>query len=265
MGKKRWVFLLSAVVCMLWAAPKAVLAADTEYDLNQNREITITQENSHAVSGNYSWLKYKPNKDGYLTVKTAAPLGAPGPSTGYLTLYNSTKSTPLSSKSIFYNTAHAQNPFWNEFTFGLRSGMTYYIRVKGDNAVTLSYTFKKTKDTSGDTKAKAKSIKKNKQKTGLMLAGVTDTNWYRLTLKKAQKLRIYYNAKTSGSFKITVYSSNQQIGSRNIYYTSGQRKLVYYQYLRKGNKTTGLAAGTYYIKIEKVNSASSGYYEIKWN
>ena len=86
-----------------------------------------------------------------------------------------------------------------------------------------------------------------------------------MKLTKRQRLRLYYNAKTNGSFKLSVYSGSKRIGSRNLYYTAGQRKITLYQKKMSDKKQTGMNPGDYYIKIERANTVSSGYYKIKWN
>lgn len=264
MGNKWRGFLLLAVICILSIFPMTALAEEVSYDLNQNKTVTILEQDSYTASGKYAWIKYVPSSDGYLVLKAATPPDAFAPSKGHLALYNNTRSTVLSSKSIFYNTQHSNNPYWYEITFGLKQGQTYYIRVKADNAVMFSRTFTATKKKAGDTRTNAKKIKKNKKKIGLIPAGVVTADWYKIKLTKAQRLRLYYNAKTSGSFKITIYSTKQQIGSQNIYYTSGQKKFTLYQYSKTSKKAAGLDAGTYYVKIERTNASSSGYYEFKW-
>ena len=267
MSRNYYKSILLVLVCVFCIFPQTLFAAEKEkeYDFNKNNCITITREESYAVSGKYTWLKYIPSEDGCLIVQMSAPEGSVENATGYIALYNSTKSSILSSKSIFYNTTHSNNPFWYEFSFGLRKGQTYYIRVRGDNGVTVSGKFTKIDDKSGVSKTKAKVIKKNKIKTGLVPAGVSETDWYKIKLPKQKKLHIYYQAKTSGSFKMTIYQGKNLIGSRNIYYTSGEKKITLYQYSKTTKKKTGLKKGNYFVTIQRTNSASSGYYTIKWN
>lgn len=266
MGRKYCKGILFALICIFCTFPQTLFAAENEkeYDFNKNDRITITKEESYAVSGQYTWLKYVPSEDGCLIVQMSTPEGSVEDATGYIALFNSSKSSILSSKTIFYNTTHKNNPFWHEFTFGLRKDQTYYIQIRGDNGAAVSGTFKKIDDKSGSSKAKAKVIKKNKTKTGLIPAGVSETDWYKIKLPKQKKLHIYYQAKTSGSFKMTIYQGKNLIGSRNIYYTSGEKKITLYQYSKTTNKKSGLKKGNYFVTIERTNSASSGYYQIKW-
>ena len=269
MRKKYKICIVSVMLCFLFFLPQNIFAADSdkskekEYDLNKNKTVTISETASYANSDKYTWLKYKPAADGYLTVDVSVSEESAGDAKGYLALYDSTKTRLLSSSTIFYNTAHSDNSYWYKFIFGLQKDNVYYIRIKSEGAVEFTRKFTKVKDVSGVSRAKAKKLNKNKVKTGLIPAGVSNVDWYRIELTKKQNLRLYYNAKTSGSFKLSVYMGTKQIGTRNIYYTSGQRKLTLS--LKVNGKKSGMNAGKYYIKIERANTMSSGYYKIKWN
>lgn len=252
-----------AAICILVLLPQKALAADMEYNFNKNKSISIAESDSYEASGKYTWLKYKAGSDGYLTVKMSNPENAVSSAKGYIALYNGRKTTPLSSKSIFYNTEYGNRAYWQEISFGLQKGEEYYIRVMAENAVKLSRTFTKVKVKSGKTKAKAVTLKQNKAKKGLMFAGTSSADWYRFQITKSRKLRLYYNAKTRGSFKLSVYFGKQMIMSRTIRNTEAQRKITLA--LEKSGKETGMVPGAYYIKIERADSASSGFYKIKWN
>ncbi len=206
MGRRYRRYMFFVLVCMVCIVPRIVSADDRvkekekEYDFNQNKNVTISNQKSYESSGAYTWLKYKAAADGYLTVRISNPAGAVSHARGYLALYNSTKGTLLSSKSIFYNAAHSQNAYWHTFTFGMREKQEYYIRVRAENAVSISRTFTKTNDKSGALQSKALKLKKNKMKTGLIPAGISNTDWYKIKLTKSQRLRLYYNVKNQRLF-----------------------------------------------------------------
>ena len=263
MGNKLRNYMLFAVIAFLCIMPRTVFAADTEYDLNQQKTAVVAEDECFAASGNYTWLKYTPKADGRLTIILSELQNASQSARGYISLYSGSKTRILSSKSIFYNTANKSRRDWYEIAFGLQKGQTYYVRIKGDTGVTVTRTFSKIKDTSGAYRTNAKSIKKNKNKMGLIPAGVSEADWYKIKLTKKQKIRIYYNVKTRGKFKISVYSGTRLIASQNVYYTSKQRRFTLY--LETNQKQTGLKAGEYYIKVERGDAVSSGSYKIKWN
>ena len=267
MSRKYYKSILLAVVCLFCLFPKTIFAAEKEkeYDLNKHNHITISQSESYGASGNYTWLKYVPAENGCLTIQMLSLEGSADPATGYIALYNSSKSSRLSSKAIYYNTTHKNNPFWYVFTFGVRKNQTYYVRMRGDNAVTVSGTFTKINDKAGSSKTKARVLKKNKNRTGMIPAGTSETDWYKIKLTKQKRLRLYYSAKTSGSFRMTIYRGKQMIGRQNIYYTSGERKIVLYQYSTTTKKKSGVKKGNYFVTIERANTASSGSYTLRWN
>lgn len=268
MSRKRRICTLCFLLFFICILPQGVSAADTkkdlEYDFNKNKTVSIPKFNSYPESKRYTWLKYKPAADGYLTVE-ALDLGETDESAkGYLTLYDSSKTRRLSSGTIFYNTANSDKR-WRQFVFGLQKGNVYYLRIKSENAAEFTRTFKKIKDVSGATRNKAKKLKKNQTRTGLIPANVSDTDWYQIDLTKKQQLRLFYQAKTNGCFRLTLYYGSKQLKTHNIYYTSGEIKLTIYNRDTYTKKKTGMNAGKYFIKIERANTTSSGFYRIKWN
>lgn len=264
MGKKIRILLL-VVCCLLFTVPQQVSAKDKE--VNFNKSITILKKYSYTESGKYVWLKYKPNADGYLTIRAGKPKKKSPDAKGYLALYDSTKNRMLSSKSIFYHTGYGKNPYWNSTTFGMRKDQIYYIRVKAEGAVKFSGKFTKTNDQSGTSMTRALHLKKNKLKKGLIPAGVANEDWYKIKLDKRQTLHLYYSAETKGSFRISLYlgRNKRKIGVRNIYYTAKETKISFNQYNETAKKKTGMDPGDYYIKVERANNISSGYYRIRWN
>lgn len=255
--------LLAGIFFLLALVPQQVHGADKSF--NKTAAVTLTDKESYSAAKDYVWIKYKPSADGYLTIRASDASAGSSGAKGYLALFDSTKKQILSSKSIYYHTGNTKNPYWFKITFGLRGKQEYYIRVKAQNAVTLSATFQKVNDKSGDLQSTALEIKAKKKKTGLFPAGTTTADWYKLTLKKAQKLHLYYQARTSGSFRISIYAGTRRLAARNIYYTFKQQKLTLYRLQNSTGKKLGMDAGVYYIKVEKADVTSSGYYTLKWN
>lgn len=182
--------IIFMVICLLSLFPQRINAAETEkvYNLNKKKTVTISDEDSYEESGKYTWLKYKASADGYLRVQISAPeteeLEDGERTAGYIALYNDTMTRLLSSKSIFYNTAHSDNKYWSRFFFGMQKGRTYYIRVKAENKVKFTREFQKVKDRSGNSRKTAKKLNKNKSRKGLICAGVSKADWYKIELTK---------------------------------------------------------------------------------
>lgn len=259
--------ILVAILLVLCMLPQTAFGKETkekEYDFNKKKAVKITDAQCYTATNKYIWLKYIPKADGYLTVQISNVKSALSDARGYLALYDGAKTNLLSSQTIYYNATHSTNDYWYKFRFGMVANQTYYLRVRAENGVKLTRKFTKTNDKSGALRSNALILKQNKYKTGLIPAGTTNTDWYRIDLTKQQKLRLFYSAKTNGSFQITVYWGNQQIGSRNIYHTKKERRITFYQYIESTKKNEGLKPGTYYIKVERASTDSSGFYKIKW-
>lgn len=256
-------------ICMLMGVilsfSHAVYADETtvEKDFNKKKSVSITKKETYSASGKYVWIKYQPTEDGYLTVEAKDDSVDNSGATGYIALFNSTKSTAYSTKNIYYNTKSAK-AYWTQNVFGLQKDQVYYLRVKAESPVTLTRTYTKVDDKSGTLRTAGYKLKKKKSVTGLITAGSSVADWYTITLKKKQKIRLYYNTKTYGGFKISIYTNNRCLGSYTTSYTEKQQKLTISQYKYSTGKKLPMAAGTYYIKVEKVNSKSSGYYKLKW-
>ena len=261
--QKGIVILLFFLLLMI---PQRGFAAETvtDKDFNKNKQVKISAENTYEKTGKYTWIKYQPSADGYLTVTASDITDDASGATGYITLYNSTKSQAYSSKTIYYNTKNTKNAYWYKSIFGMQKDQIYYLRIKSETPVKLTRVFKKVNDKSAAMRTAGTVLKKNKTRTGLIPAGTAAADWYKVTLTKNQKLKIYYNAKTFGAFRISIYSANRHLGSYNVSYTSKQQKLTICQYNYSTGKKIPMNAGTYYIKIEKANSQSSGYYKLKW-
>lgn len=235
-------------------------------DFNKKKNIRITDEEIYSKTGKYVWLKYKSSADGYLTVTVSDISEDNSGATGYIALYNSTKAQAYSAKTIYYNTSNTKNAYWYKFVFGLQKDMTYYLRVKAETPVKLTRTYTKIKDKSGAAYTSALEVKKNKAKTGLLAAGNSTADWYKITLTKSKKIKAYYKAKTLGKFRISVYSDkNRRLAYYDVGYSTDWQKLTICQYNYSTGKKTAMPAGTYYIKIEKENTKSSGFYKFKWN
>ncbi|MCM1257225.1 MAG: hypothetical protein NC307_05175 [Roseburia sp.] len=235
---------------------------------NKNKNITIREEETFNKVKEYIWISYQPKSDGYLTIRNVNVGNVPA--NGYLALYNKTKSYALSSRSISYSGKYSNKnsaaEYWTKNVFGLRKGEIYYIRVKAFTAVTLKSSFKKLEDKAGALQTKALNVKKNKTKTGLIPAGGTTPDWYKIKLKKNQKIQLYYNIHTKGSFRLSLYSARRRLASKVISSQGSQKLTIAVQQTSTNGKITkkALSKGTYYIKFEPANNLTSGYYTFKW-
>lgn len=247
-------------------------------NFNSTSTVAIPEESSYAVTGVYTWIKYKAPDNGYITV-TASP-GLPknavshtdttvtiqDPATGLQStiprtyaqgkwcLYNSKKNTALSSNDTF-RTNSTQSADLTQ-TYGVKKNTTYYLRVSSNSNLSIKCKFTKVSESSGSKKSKAKSIKKNKTIKGIIAAGDKTVDWYKIKLPKKQVLHIYFSGRTNDKLKITF--SGTYLKTAKKYIVRGNTKTQH-------TYTTERAQpGNYYVKVERNNTKSSGYYTLKW-
>lgn len=143
-------------------------------------------------------------------------------------------------------------------TYGVTKGKTYYIRVSASYNPQGRYTFrvtnKKITEKSGKSKSKAVNVKKNKTIKGTIQVGSSQADWYKLKVTSNKKITINTTISTNDKIKIVVYKGGKQMYSR---VAPNNTKLKIYS-LGKVSK------GTYYVKVQRANKNSSGYYTLKW-
>ena len=213
-----------------------------------------------SADNSFSYYKITVPGNGYLKITVPEKDESESYHSYYVRVANSSRKNMLAGDKMLTSS--------NNYTSyaGVKKG-TYYIAVKtyNDNYYGLQATFSSVKENSGTSKSKAKSISKGSTKKGVITvsqkAGTGD--WYKLVVKKTQKVTFKVNARLggySGGVKFAVYKrgSSYAFGSISAHETaSGELKPYTFG---KGGK---LAAGTYYIKVEKYNDGN-GYYSIKW-
>lgn len=204
-------------------------------------------------SGSDEYLfKYKAEKTGKVTVSFSYEHGS------YLTLLNSKKKALSDEEWVLsgYN--------FNKFTFAVKKGVTYYFKVKSNgtsgntaagngNLHTINVKNTAVKAKAGSSRKKAVTIKYNKTAKGLITAGDKSAKWYKIALKKGKKPAFILQGNLTGSVKIQIINKSGKVISSSTWSGSKSR------YNSWGN----WKKGTYYIKVSRANSLSSGYFTIK--
>lgn len=258
--------LVMTVLVML--GNTAVFAADK--DFNKTDTVSISDTEAHYVSGKYTWIKYRAPKNGYITVTANFGSRKYNKSQGYWRLYASNKKTALSestSNRLSYSVGvgNIGSKYARQSIFGVKKGTTYYLRVQAYDGVVISCKFKEVNEKSGKKRSKAPVLKKEKTVTGLILPKDKNKDWYKIKIKKAQNIRVYFDVKTDGKFKLTLCSIiGSKLRSGKYGYTTKAREIVFKQHNSITNKNSKMNAGTYYIKVEPVDKYSSGYYKLRW-
>lgn len=196
-----------------------------------------------------NYFKFTATKTGYIRVNLTDIKGK-------IKLCNSDKTKSLSDTS----------PSTQSIVYGVKKGTTYNIKVSApDNEEIGGYTFKVTNygvtENSGSSKSKAKTIKRGTSKgtsnvkTGCIVAGYSTSDWYKFTLSSSKALNIAMKGATNNGIKISVYKGSKLIKSGSFNRTEAG---VVIKSVGKWTK------GTYYIKISRANTYSSGYYKCYW-
>ena len=204
-----------------------------------NKQIAIGQKEPQT-----NYFKFKATQTGYVSAFASKD-----------SKY-SVKVALCNSKKKAYSdyTAVGYNP-----SYGVTKGKTYYFKVASSYNSNGGYFFKvknyKVSEKSGKSKGKAVTIKKGKTVSGTLQAGSSQADWYKFKLTSKKSVKILWKAKTNDTMKITVYQGGRTIGTRSLIYSNSSYTL---QSLGKWSK------GTYYIKVYRGNSKSSGWYSLKW-
>lgn len=276
-GNAQWpIGVFSLFFCLLVLFPSQKVNASGNF--NTTPTVTIPEETSYASTGSYTWIKYKAPDNGYITVTASSGLPkntvsytdttvtVQDPATGRQSvipriysqgkwrLYNSKKNTSLSSEDAFY-TAVTQVKDISQ-TYGVKKNTTYYLRVSSNGNLSVKCKFTKVSENSGSKKSKAKSVKKNKTVKGIIAAGDKTVDWYKIKLPKKQVLHIYFSGRTNDKIKLTFSGSYLKTAKKYIVRGNTSTQHTY--------TTERAQPGNYYIKVERNNSKSSGYYTLKW-
>lgn len=147
---------------------------------------------------------------------------------------------------------------------GLAQG-TYYIKLSNgsDSYYSIKYKFTAINDKSGDKKTKAASLKLGTGSKGLILAKDTTSkeDWYKITLNKAQHVTITFTGDVTGDVTLSFYDSENYLFG-GLYINEYTAKDSAIPYVGNGNSKK-LPKGTYYVKVTKDGSSTSGAYSIK--
>lgn len=221
------------------ASVAAAYYSGVDRTISNGKQIAVGQKDAQT-----NYFKFKAVADGYITVSSNSSDAA----------YNKVALLNSAKKALSGNTNMRYNP-----TYGVKKGTTYYIRVvasyNSDGAYTLKATNSKVSEKSGKKKSKAVTIKKGKTKKGTIVAGSSQADWYKFKLTKKKTVKIYMKGRTNDTFKITVYKGGKKIGSRSYFYSMSSLTL---------SSAGKWPKGTYYIKVQRANKTSSGWYSLKW-
>ena len=266
------------------ASPIEVEAATKTKNFNGSKASSTVTIKDSEYRGNTFYLKYKPNKTGYVTLTFKSDtMESRVNSYGYVTLCNKSK------KAIGYREV------WDTYygvastkTYGVKKNQTYYFKVQCNGGAKITAKTTSVTKSTGNTKAKAKALTKSKTAKGIMIANENKADWYKINLTKDSKLRIKFTAKTNGltgstdaygllpttaqakaGIKVTFYDKNgkkwSSDSSTNLTLAVTENGWDIYRTNIYTGARSGIPKGTYWVKFERMNKYSSGYYTVKWS
>lgn len=228
-----------------------------------------------TTSGEYHKLVMA--KDGYVSLSVLSKYqDSVSRSICDISIHNSSKKRLSDYK---YNNYFASYNYMKEQFFALKKG-TYYVKVTMrepimnyyhdgtqswknlQNKYYVATAVKYITDSAATKKSKATTIKLKASKQGLIK--LTDArssssgsagDWYKFTLSRTTKVRLYVNGYTTNRTDTT------QSLRFSVYGKTTYSKLS----SLASNKTTTLPRGTYYIRLYKTSKTDSGYYKIGLN
>ncbi len=284
--------LLSLTVSFAFDMPKQTFAAETEKSFSRMGTSTVLVQESGT-----QYIKFKAGVTGYVTVKIAGLSNETGAFAEARITFCDGNKNALGQKNEFlttnaqvaeryrvallkYNINFKKSNCYAR-TYGVRKDTTYYFAVKTKDPIKVTAVVKSVSKGKNTTLKTAQSISKNKKTESVIIAGDKKADWYQLKLKKAGKIQLDYTAKTNGSIVLPDNKSGIRISFYNadgtLFYVNGNNKSEdylssvvsqswcrFYRVNSSGSKIN-LAAGTYYIKVERLTKKSSGQYTLKWS
>ncbi|WP_031200991.1 hypothetical protein [Eubacterium sp. 14-2] len=240
---------------------------------------TISDEECWGATEEANFIKFKSNVTGYVTIKISNNSSlVSGGAYGYITL-NKSKTSALGQTREYFDTS--KSSVYYTRTYGVKKGSTYYFKVESVGGVKVKATVTSLNKGSNTSRGKAKTLKQNKTAKGVIIAGDKSVDWYKIKLTKKQQLKLSYSAKTNGlavsnssayctsGIKVTLCKSNGKpfISGSNNYDAMNLKypkdTTTYFLENQYGARS-GINPGTYYVKVERYNKTSSGYYTLKW-
>ncbi len=240
----------------------------TTYTYNSNRYYSLMYKTTSTdpslknksfktyYSGDYdnvTYFKFKPTVSGYISVyfKNADNYDYDG-----RVAICSSKKKALSEAEYVATYTGSSN---NRAVFGVKKNTTYYLKVTGtDGRAAIKFIQTSVTRKAGSSRSSAKSLSRNKYVKGYIAAGDSTADWYKISLKKTQTIKVSTKGICTGQFNFMIYNSKGKVvctKSTALWDDSGYNRETWDKFKK----------GTYYIKIYRDHTKSNGYYSMKWS
>lgn len=221
----------------------------------------LTAKNDKWVTMNPSsnkvttYVKLKATADGYIKVNLRNAKG--DDTSAYITLCNSNKKTVTNKTWI-----DSSSKYNTYLVYGVKKNKTYYLKVTHASGRTvIKYKQTAVSEKSGSSKKKAVTLKSGKTVKGTIGVGDTKSDWYKITVTKSKKIKFYVTGNANGTLKMQIYKSNgRKFGSALTVINGINQKVT----LKSTDGNGKMPAGTYYFRIFRANTKSTGNYSLKW-
>ncbi len=226
--------------------------------ISSGKTVTISESEIYKKTKDYVYLKYTATKNGYVRLKFSNATSSQSSVNGYVWITNKSKKS-LSYTEYFCTNASTKVNYKYVY-YGVTKGTTYYFKVKTNDAVKVTLKQYTVKDSSGSKQSKATTIKAGKTKKGYIAAEDSSSDYYKIVLTKAQKIKLTFKGYTNNKLQLSIYkiTSGKKVS---------QSSAIYLRYTTTDHsvsaKTKKLSAGTYYIVVS-AGTKSSGYYSLSW-
>lgn len=248
------VLAVAMMFSVIMVMPKDVSAAELSLPA-KGGTVSITDEMSSGVSGQLSYIKYKPSKNGYLQLSFSSATALYSSAAGKVQLLDASRNKALSTQ-MTYDTSSYEKIDKTE-CYGVQKGKTYYIVVLSAGGVNIKAKFTKVNDKSGKKKSKALNLPKKKNVVGTVIAGNSSSHFYKFKLTKKQRINFCITPYLGDDVSVTlsgpgVYTRTFRIGSG----AWGQKYPI--------TTSNAVATGTYIVQVKPSVKTCTGYYKVNW-
>lgn len=262
-------FAAATVLSVIVVTPKKVSAAGDRTLPPAGGELAITDQECTVMIRDYNWVSYTALKDGYLRLSFSNNTKSKliGHSYGNICLYDAGKTTPLSAP-MHYDTDDSRAFMTSEY-FGVKKGATYKIRISSIGGVKMHASFKAVnkKLYKNIRKQKAVTLKKKKQRDGIVQPGDMKSHYYKFKVTKRQKIKFMITPYLTDDFYFIISGPKLKKSKIRVAVRSSGGKHVYSNYWgKKRTLETPVKAmpGTYYMEVKPIGGTCNGYYKISW-
>lgn len=244
------------------SAPTKVQAADMSFKGKGTSTLILT---GNETLPQY-YVKFKAGVTGTITLTFANT--SKGFAEGEMQLLNG-KKKPLTSMEEW----RSVGPEYHVTkTFGVKKGKTYYFWFEAGNDVQVKASVKAVKKYNCNSMKKAKTIKKGKKVTSVLIAGEKKSDWYKVKLNKRTHLRLIIEAITNGESADALHIMNGDGPQFKISFYDSKGKPLKIEYgsciMTTWERRQGISIvapkGTLYIKMQDNSGETSGQYSILW-